>query len=200
MLDRDEAVAVAVCLRSTATESIAGGGEAAIRALGKLEQLLPPTLRRQVGTIGSMTDPPRRAAADPVDPDVLVTITRACRDSERLRVALPRSARGSETERTLDPHRVVSTARRWYLVARDRDRDDWRTFRVDRMASVEPTGHRVELVDPPDPVAFVQAAITTEPYRERARVELAAPLAVVAELVPPTVGVARGDRRATARC
>ena len=60
MLDRDEAVAVAVCLRSTATESLAGGGEAAIRALGKLEQLLPPTLRRQVGTIGSMTSPARR--------------------------------------------------------------------------------------------------------------------------------------------
>ena len=121
-------------------------------------------------------------------PDVLVTITRACRDSERLRVRY-RDARGVETERTLDPHRVVSTARRWYLVARDRDRADWRTFRVDRMTSVEPTGHRVELVDPPDPVAFVQAAITTEPYRERARVELAAPLEVVAELVPPTVGV-----------
>lgn len=187
MLDRDEAVAVAVCLRSTATESIAGGGEAAIRALGKLEQLLPPTLRRQVGTIGSMTTRLGSAAA-PVSPDLLVTITRACRDSERLRVRY-RDARGNDTERTLDPHRVVSTAKRWYLVARDRDRADWRTFRVDRMTAVDPTGHRVELVDPPDPVAFVQAAITTEPYRERARVELAAPLDVVAEVVPPTVGV-----------
>jgi predicted DNA-binding transcriptional regulator YafY len=187
MLDRDEAVAVAVCLRSTATESIDGGGEAAIRALGKLEQLLPPTLRRQVGTIGSMTTRLGTGGA-PVSPDVLVTITRACRDSERLRVRY-QDARGTETERTLDPHRVVSTARRWYLVARDRDRAGWRTFRVDRMTAVEATGHRVELVDPPDPVEFVQAAITTEPYRERARVELAAPLGVVAELVPPTVGV-----------
>ena len=117
-----------------------------------------------------------------------MTITRACRDSERLRVRY-RDGRGTETDRTLDPYRVVSTAKRWYLVARDRDRDAWRTLRVDRMTAVEPTGHRVALDDPPDPVAFVQAAITTEPYRQRARVELDAPLDVIAELVPPTVGV-----------
>ncbi|MET0327012.1 MAG: YafY family protein [Ilumatobacteraceae bacterium] len=187
MLDRDEAVAVAVCLRSTATDSIAGGGEAAIRALGKLEQLLPPTLRRQVGTIGSMTARLGSGGA-PVSPDVLVTITRACRDSERLRVRY-RDARGHETDRVLDPHRVVSTAKRWYLVARDRDRADWRTWRVDRIVEVEATGHRVDIVDPPDPVAFVQAAITVAPYRHRAVVELAAPITALTEHVPPTVGL-----------
>ena len=193
MLDRDEAVAVAVCLRSTATETIAGGGEAAIRALGKLDQLLPPTLRRQVGTIGSMTTR-LGAPGAPVAPDVLVTITRACRDSERLRVRY-RDGRGTETDRTLDPYRVVSTARRWYLVARDRERDDWRTFRVDRMTAVEPTGHRVELDDPPDPVAFVQAAITIEPYRQRARVELDAPLDRDRRAGAADGRRARGDRR-----
>jgi predicted DNA-binding transcriptional regulator YafY len=186
MLDRDEAVAVAVSLRSTATESIAGGGDAARRALGKLEQLLPSSVRREVSTVASMTS---RLDAEPapVPPDVLVTVTRACRDAERLRVRY-RDSDGRESDRTIDPYRVVATARRWYLVARDRDRDAWRTFRIDRMSEVVATGHRVEIADPPDPVPFVQAAITTAPYRYRTRVEIAAPLAEVSALVPPTVG------------
>ena len=187
MLDRDEAVAVAVCLRSAATDTLAGGGEAAVRALGKLELLLPPTLRRHVGTIGTMTAR-LGGAGNPVSPDVLVAITRACRDSERLQVRY-RDGHGRITERTIDPFRVVSTARRWYLVARDRDRADWRTFRVDRIDALHATGHRVPIEDPPDPVAFVQASITTSPYRHHARVELAAPLAELAERVPPTAGV-----------
>jgi predicted DNA-binding transcriptional regulator YafY len=195
MLDREEALAVAVCLRSTATESIEGGGEAAIRALGKLEQLLPSTVRRQVGTISAMTA--RLASgSSPVDPEVLVTLTRACRDGERLR-ARYRDGRGHETDRRLDPHRLVSTARRWYLVALDVDRAAWRTLRVDRLLDVEATGHRVVIEDPPDPVTFVQAAISTNAYRYQARVELAAPLADVAQLVPPSTGIleALGDDR-----
>jgi predicted DNA-binding transcriptional regulator YafY len=187
MLDRDEALAVAVCLRSTATESIAGGGEAAVRALAKLEQLLPSTLRRPVGAIGAMTAR-LGAGGSPVDPELLVTLTRACRDGERLR-ARYRDQRGHETERRLDPHRLVTTARRWYLVARDVDRAAWRTLRVDRFVDVEATGHRVVIEDPPDPVALVQAAISTTAYRHQARVELAAPLAAVEPRVPPTTGI-----------
>jgi predicted DNA-binding transcriptional regulator YafY len=187
MLDREEAIAVAVCLRSVATDSIAGGGEAAIRALGKLEQLLPPTLRRQVGALGSMTAQ-LGGGGTPIDPELLVTLSRACRDSERLRVRY-RDGRGRESERTLDPHRLVQTPRRWYLVARDCERESWRTFRVDRLLDVTPTGHVVALTDPPEPVAFVQSAITTAPYRYQARVELAAPIDDVRVLVPPTVGV-----------
>ena len=142
MLDRDEALAVAVCLRSTATESIAGGGEAAIRALAKLEQLLPSTLRRQVGAISTMTAR-LGGGSTPVDPEVLVTLTRACRDGERLR-ARYRDQRGRETDRRLDPHRLVTTARRWYLVARDVDRDAWRTLPrgpVAERGSDRPPGH-----------------------------------------------------------
>jgi predicted DNA-binding transcriptional regulator YafY len=187
MLDRDEALAVAVCLRSTATESIAGGGEAAIRALAKLEQLLPAVLRRQVGAISTMTAR-LGGGSSPVDPEVLVTLTRACRDGERLR-ARYRDQRGRETDRRLDPHRLVMTARRWYLVARDVDRDAWRTLRVDRLLGVEATGHRVVIEDPPDPVALVQSAISTTAYRHQARVELAAPLADVEARVPPTTGI-----------
>ena len=187
MLDRDEALAVAVCLRSTASESIAGGGEAAVRALAKLEQLLPSPLRHQVGAIGTMTAR-LGGGTSPVDPEVLVTLTRACRDSERLR-ARYRDRRGRETERRLDPHRLVVTARRWYLVARDVDQDAWRTLRVDRLLDVAGTGHRVTIEEPPDPVALVQAAISTAPYQHQARVALAAPLAAVEPRVPPTTGV-----------
>ncbi len=187
MLDRDEAVAVAVCLRSTATELVEGGDEAALRALGKLELLLPPALRRQVGTIGAMTEQ-LGAAADPVAPDVLVTVARACRDSERLRVTYC-DARGVVSERTIDPHRLVRTARRWYLVAWDRDRDAWRTLRIDRLEAVQPTGHRVVLDDPPDAVALVQRAISTAPYRYQARIELDAPLDVLARRIPAATGL-----------
>jgi predicted DNA-binding transcriptional regulator YafY len=186
MLDRGEAIAVAVCLRSVATDSLAGGGEAAIRALGKLEQLLPPTLRRHVGALGSMTS--RLGGGDsPVEPELLVTLSRACRDSERLR-ARYRDGRGRHSERTIDPHRLVQTPHRWYLVAHDRDRNAWRTFRVDRLLDVVATGHLVRLEHPPDPVPFVQQAITTAPYRHQARVELAAPIDDVRPLVPATAG------------
>lgn len=187
MFDRDEAVAVAVCLRGTAGEMVAGGSDAAISALGKLEPLLPPVLRRQVGAIDAMTSR-LSASTSPVDAELLVALTRACRDGERLR-ARYRDGRGRETDRTLDPYRLVQTPRRWYLVAHDRDRRDWRTLRVDRLLDVVATGHLVELVDPPDPVAFVQRAITTAPYRYQARVELLAPLDHVAPLIPPTTGV-----------
>ena len=123
---------------------------------------------------------------DPVDPDVLITLTRACRDGERLRAGY-RDRHDRESERLLEPYRVVTTARRWYLVARDVERDEWRTLRVDRLQRVEPTGHRVQITDPPDPVALVQEAITTAPYRYQAEIELRAPLAAVADAVPPTV-------------
>jgi predicted DNA-binding transcriptional regulator YafY len=179
-------VAVAVSLRTAAGDMVTGGGHAALSALAKLDQLLPPILRRQVGALDAMTSR-LGAATSPVDAELLVTLTRACRDGERLR-ATYHDGRGRESQRSIDPHRLVQTPRRWYLVAHDRDRDDWRTFRVDRLLDVTPTGHIVRLVDPPDPVAFVQRAITSAPYRHQARVELLAPIDDVRPLVPPTTG------------
>ena len=187
MLDRDEAVAVAVSLRAAAGDMVAGGGDAAISALAKLEQLLPPTLRRQVGALDAMTAR-LGGSSSPVDAELLVTLSRACRDGERLRVSY-RDRRGAESSRTLDPHRLVQTPRRWYLVAHDRDRGEWRTFRVDRLLEVAPTGHLVRVADPPDPVAFVQEAITRAPYRHQARVELLAALDDMRPRVPATVGL-----------
>jgi predicted DNA-binding transcriptional regulator YafY len=144
-------------------------------------------VRRQVGAIVESTDQ-LGAAGEAVAPDVLLVVTRACRDSERLRLRY-RSAGGHESAVTLDPHRVVSTARRWYLVAWDRRQGEWRTYRIDRMSDVRATGHLVRLVDPPDAVAFVQAAITTSPYQFQARVEVDAPIDVLTPLVPASAAV-----------
>ena len=187
MLDRDEAVAVAVSLRSTVAGTIEGGDVAADRALGKLEPLLPPALRRQFGAIVETTEQ-LGASGEAVSPDVLVVVTRACRDSEWLRVCY-RNAGGRASDLTLEPHRVVATGRRWYLVARDRDRGEWRTYRIDRFVDVRASGHRVTIVDPPDAVAFVQDAITTAPYRYRVRALVEAPIDELAPRVPASTAV-----------
>src|SRR4051812_19759627 len=132
LLDDAEAVAVAVGLRSAAAGSIAGMEEAAVRTLAKLEQVLPDRLRRRVRALGEATttfgvDGPR------VDAGVLATIAGAVRDGERLRFAY-RAKDDAATQRRVEPAAMVHTGWRWYLVAWDLDRDDWRTFRVDRIA------------------------------------------------------------------
>ena len=96
---------------------------------------------------------------------------------------------GTPSERRVEPNRLVSTGRRWYLVARDIDRDDWRTFRVDRVVEAERTGHRFRFVDPPDPEELVRRATSVAPYRYAARVRVDAPADVVRGRVPPTTGL-----------
>jgi predicted DNA-binding transcriptional regulator YafY len=96
---------------------------------------------------------------------------------------------GAVTTRRVEPHRLVHTGHRWYLVARDLDRDDWRTFRADRIDDPKPTATRFVPRNPPDAAAFVASSVSAAPYRFRAQVILRAPAHVVAERVPPTVGV-----------
>src|SRR4051812_40914842 len=131
LLDDAEAVAVAVGLRSTAAGSIAGMEETAVRTLAKLEQVLPDRLRRRVRALGDATstfafDGPR------IDPDVLATIASAVRDAQRVTFSY-RARDDAESRREVEPAAVVHTGWRWYLVAWDLKRDDWRTFRVDRI-------------------------------------------------------------------
>ena len=193
MLDRDEALAVAVCLRSTAD-----------RVDRRRRRGRDPRPRQARAAAAVDAAPPGRrdqhddgrgsaAARRPSTPRC------SSRSPGRAATASgcgPATATSGAGDRApLDPHRLVTTARRWYLVARDVDRDAWRTLRVDRLLSVEATGHRVTIEDPPDPVALVQAAISTTPYRHQARVELAAPLADVEPRVPPTTGILEADRR-----
>jgi len=186
LLDDEEAVAVAIGLRAEALGTIAGLGEASLRALTKLERVLPARLRLVVSRLHSATVP-LAAAASTVDTQVLMAIAEACRDSEQLRFDY-RTRGGTQGTRRVEPHRMVNTGNGWYLVARDTDRADWRTFRVDRITGPLATGRRFTSVDPPDAAAFVSAGLSTAPYRYQARVLLRVDLAAAAQLVPPTVG------------
>lgn len=196
VLDEEEAVALAVSVRTAAASAVAGVAEAAASALAKLEQVLPRDLRARVAALSASTVRLPEPGGE-VDADVLVTVAAACREGVGL-AATYRRADGVETERRIDPYRVVNAGRRWYLVARDRDRRAWRTFRLDRFVRVAPTGHGVELTDPPADVArFVSRAITAAPYRWQARVELAAPVEELAAKIPATVGVLEATGAAT---
>jgi predicted DNA-binding transcriptional regulator YafY len=193
LLDDDEAVAVALSLRTAASHAVTGVAEASARALAKLEQVLPSRLRERAVAVSQATVP--LTGPEPgVDAEVLTTIARACRGREQL-VFSYRSRDGAAGERRVEPHRLVQAGYRWYLVARDLERADWRTFRLDRITSPRLTGARFVPVDPPDAAAFVANAVTTAPYRYRARVRLHAPVQVIAAELPPTVGAleAAGD-------
>src|SRR5215207_5494452 len=141
VVDDDEAVALAIGLRAAAQASVAGVEEASIRALTKVVQVMPPRLRRQVDALRSATESAVWGGGPTVDAGVLAAVAQACRDEERLRFTyIPQ--RGDPSNRHAEPHRVVSLGRRWYLVAFDLHRQDWRSFRVDRLESPRSTGIR----------------------------------------------------------
>jgi predicted DNA-binding transcriptional regulator YafY len=131
LLDDEEAVAVAVGLRTAASTSVAGIEESSVRALAKLQQVLPARLRRRVSAFQSYAVP--MPSHEPrVDPDALTTIASACRDHERLRFDYSAHSK-ADSRRDVEPYRLLNDRRRWYLYAWDVERQDWRTFRVDRM-------------------------------------------------------------------
>jgi predicted DNA-binding transcriptional regulator YafY len=172
LLDDDEAIAIAVGLGTAARSSVTGIEETAVRALVKLEQVLPTHLSRRVRALGSaVVSPP--AGGPTVDPHHLTVIAAACRDSECVRFAY-RSRDGTESRREVEPHALVNFGRRWYLVAWDRGREDWRSFRVDRLARPASTGTRFAARDLPasDAAAFVNESIMGSPHRYEARVTL----------------------------
>ncbi|MBA2283710.1 MAG: YafY family transcriptional regulator [Acidimicrobiia bacterium] len=193
LLDDDEATAVALALGATAGGAVRGMEEPALAALAKLDRLLPPPLRARVGALRAATvQLGGRAGSGEVDPEVLVATAQACAGNERMALAYA-DRDGNDTERRIEPHRLVSTGRRWYLVAFDLDRRAWRTFRVDRIAVATRTGHRFRHDDPPDAAAMVSEAIAVAPYRHTAVVRIEAPADEVRRRVPPTVGVVEAD-------
>jgi predicted DNA-binding transcriptional regulator YafY len=190
LLDDEEAVAVAVGLRTVATGPIAGIEEASLRALAKLEQVLPSRLRTRVGGLRSIITPVPFASAGPVvDPDVLTAVAAACRARERLRFSYL-SHDGSASEREAEPYQLVNWGRRWYLVAFDVGRGDWRTFRVDRITPRTPGGGRFTPRPLPasDLAGWVAHRVATGAWRYRARVTVFAPAAAVSERIGPYVG------------
>nr|WP_245674823.1 WYL domain-containing protein [Herbidospora cretacea] len=191
LLDDEEAVAVAVGLRTAVGGSIAGIEETSARALTKLEQVLPSRLRHRVDALRSSTEPvPADRPGPTVDAAVLSTLATACRNRERLRFDY-RAHDGSSAPRAVEPCRIVSWGRRWYLVAWDVDRDDWRTFRADRITPRTPTGPRFPPRDPPEggAAAYVARGVSAAAWRHRARVVVHAPADVVTERINPAVGV-----------
>jgi predicted DNA-binding transcriptional regulator YafY len=188
LLTDDEAVAVATGLQATAHAGVVPFEEAAIAALAKLEQVLPVRLRDRVDALNATIVLFRRALPAPAtDPDVLLTLAQACRGLERLRFAY-RDAAGRDSERRVEPYRLVHTNRRWYLVALDLDRNAWRTFRVDRLSEPVLTGHRFTRDEEPDAAALVNQAVTVAPYRWQAEILLHADQAAAAQEVSPTIG------------
>ncbi|MFF9018468.1 helix-turn-helix transcriptional regulator [Streptomyces sp. NPDC014870] len=141
LLDDEEAVAIAVGLRAGAGHAIEGVEEASVRALAKLEQVLPSRLRHRVSTLQHATIPLTRGDGATVAPSTLTALAGAVTGQERLRFGY-RAGDGTESRRQVEPYRLVSTGRRWYLVAYDLEREDWRTFRVDRVSEPFPTGAR----------------------------------------------------------
>lgn len=193
LLADDEAVAVAVGLRAAASGGVSGYEDAAVAALAKLEQVLPARLRERVLSLNAATVLVRSGVDPVIDPEMLLTLAQGCRRPERARFAY-RDGRGNVTDRRVEPYRLVHAEGRWYLLARDLDRADWRTFRLDRMTDPALTGHRFVRTDEPDAAAMVADGFARAPYPWQATVLLrVGPDAAAAE-IPPTVGTleARG--------
>ncbi len=191
LLDDEEAVAVAISLHTAATGSVAGLEETSLRALTKLQQMLPSRLRHRISAFGATTVPLTGpgSAGETVEPGLLTDVAAACRDQRRLRLRYP--GRHGVCIRSVEPHRLVHTTRRWYLLAWDTDRDDWRTFRLDRIQGpLGPPGARFTPRQPPagDVAAYVSQSISSAPYRYQARIRIHAPVEAVARRTSPAAG------------
>jgi predicted DNA-binding transcriptional regulator YafY len=188
LLDNDEAVAVVLGLRSTASGGVPRVEEASARALAKLEQVMPPRLRHRIVALHAAIVPITRPAPA-VSSGALTTIAQACHDHHRLTFQY-RTHAGGQSRREVEPHSVVHSGRHFYLVAWDVPRQDWRTFRVDRLAEVAASTQRFLPRPPPDRdvAGYVSRGASTAPYRFRARMILHAPIEQVADRISPEAG------------
>ena len=182
VLDDDEAVAIALGLQAAAHGAVAGIAESSVSALTKLTQVMPPRLRRRVDALRVATTSTgwrgatqsAGSAGAVVDAGALTTVAQACRDTERLRFSYT-AANGEQTEREVEPLRLVAVGRRWYLVAYDLARHDWRSFRLDRLERPVAGGVRFRPRDLPggDAAEFVRLRVVSPPavFEVVARVE-----------------------------
>jgi len=190
LLDDEEVVAVAVGLRTAAAGSVAGIEEASLRALAKLEQVLPARLRRRLTALQDATVlVPDYHPPESVDHGVLSAIASACRDHEQLRFDYHKHS-GATSVRLVEPHRLVAWGPRWYLVGWDVQRQDWRTFRAERMTLRVPGGARFTPHELPggDVASWVAQHASAARWRHRARVLVHAPAEYVIDRINPTVG------------
>ena len=173
LLDDEEAIAIAVGLRAAAGAAIEGIEETSVRAMAKLDQVLPDRLRRRVDAVHSNVVAMRWGSGDgpTVDPEALAVLSQGCRDHEQVRFDYER-ADGEASRRLVEPHQLVTAGRRWYLVAWDVRREDWRTFRLDRLSDARLAGVRVAPRELPakDAAEFVARSISSRPSRHEAQV------------------------------
>ncbi len=189
LLEDDEAVAVAIGLRTATSGAVTGIEETSLRALAKLEQVLPPRLRRQVSTLQRVTVHVRRHPVPTIDPAILTELARLAREHFTLRFDYS-DRRQTASQRRVEPYRIVNAGQRWYLVAWDLDREDWRTFRLDRMREGMSPGPRFtprELTDA-QVEALVSRGVPVEARRHQARVMVRVPAAELAERFGPWLG------------
>lgn len=190
LFDDEEAIATAVALLAGAVNA----GDAALRALTKLDQVLPTRLRHDVRALSTAVES-FGGGRPPVDSEVLLTLARACRDEVEAGFGYPSG--GEVGERRVEPYRLVASDRRWYLLAYDLDRADWRSFRVDRMTGVSARTWRFRPRPAPDAATYVQESVASRVYRHRARFLVHAPAGTVRAQIPPSAAVVRprGDER-----
>jgi predicted DNA-binding transcriptional regulator YafY len=189
VLDDEEAVAIAVGLRAGAGHAVEGVDEASVRALAKLEQVLPSRLRHRVTTLQAATTPLTSGDGASIAPETLTVMASTVAGHERLRFAY-RAKDGTESRRLTEPYRLVSTGRRWYLVAYDLDRADWRTFRVDRVSEPFATGARFAPRELPtgNAAEYLRQSIGRRQETYDFTVTFAAPAQVVAGRLPAFLG------------
>ncbi len=195
LLDDEEAVAVAVALHAMAQASADGVVDHALGALTKLSQVMPATLRERVGALTEVTVGMRRRdrrGDEQPGVEVLMELAMACRRSERVRFDYATND-GVESSRHAEPFRIVVLGQRFYLVANDLDRDDWRTYRVDRISRVRPTGARFVIDDPPDAAALVAEGVAVRAYEQTWTVRFHAPVEVMRDQISAVVGLCRED-------
>ena len=189
VLDDEEAVAIAVGLRAGAGHAVEGVDEASVRALAKLEQVLPGRLRHRVTTLQAATTPLTSGDGPSIAPETLTVMASAVAGRERLRFSY-RAADGTESRRETEPYRLVSTGRRWYLVAYDLGRRDWRTFRVDRVGAPFATGARFTPRELPTGSAaeYLRRSMQRRQETYDVTVAFAAPADAVAARLPGWLG------------
>ena len=190
LLDDDEAIAVAIGLRTATSGTVAGIEETSLRALAKLEQVLPPRLRRQVSTLQQTTvTVARRRPGPTVDPAMLTELSRLAREHFTVRFDYS-DRRGEATQRRAEPYRIVNAGQRWYLVCWDLDREAWRTFRVDRIRPGISAGIRFtpRALTDDEVEALVSQGVPVEARQHQARIVVHAPAAELAERLGPWVG------------
>jgi len=189
LLDDDEAVAVAMGLSLSAAHGLADTADASLRALSKVLAMLPARLRPRLASLARATSgaPTGRAA---VATNTLQAIAAAIHAQEQLRFAY-RDASGVESHREVEAYRLILRAGRWYLLAWDATRDEWRTFRIDRMRVKTPNGKRFTARPEPDEgfEHLLVRSLETAPWNTRYRVRLNAPAAAIRARAPIAVDV-----------